>query len=117
MEPIITAKKIELTSRIRSHASHAVNNLGKFFNNIVSAEFILSKEKFRYQAELKLGVYRETISAKGEADDLFAAIDICVDRGKAQLLRYKSKLKDKDPSAITKLSDTSSKPATDAVDD
>ena len=113
MKPKITARNFDLSDRIREHANSEVDGLDRFFNNIVSADLILSKEKINYTAELRLTVYRDLIAAGGEAADLFAAIDVAVDKAKSQLMRYKGKLKEKKPDEVNELSSSLTRPRTD----
>lgn len=116
MEPKVTARNFDMTAKIRSYANDAINGLHKYFNNIVSADMTLTEEKFGHTAELRLTVYRDVLVAKGEAEKLFAAIDQCADKAKTQVLRYKGKLKEKDPEAVNQLETMTTKPSTDDVD-
>ncbi len=116
MKPIITARHFDLSDKIRTHAGESINRLQRFFNNIISSEYFLTQDKKRYTVELKLSVYHDVISARAESHDLFAAIDQSAEKAERQLKRYKGKLKDKDPEAVTELSATNSKPQTDDDD-
>jgi len=118
MEPQITARHLDLTPKIKDHARKALMHLNKFYENIVAEECILSKQKFMHSAEMRVTVYREIISASAENEDLFAAIDQCADKIKAQLNRYKGRLKEKDPTEVTNLATRTARPETDvdAVD-
>ena len=116
MQPRITARHFDLSDKIRTHVDESINRLQRFFNNIISSEYCLTQEKNRFTAELKVSVYHDVISARAESHDLFTAIDQSAEKAERQLKRYKSKLKDKDPEAITELSATNSKPQTDDDD-
>lgn len=116
MEPKVTARNFDMTAKIRSYANDSIDGLNKYFNNIVSADMTLTEEKLGHTSELRLTVYRDVLVAKGEAEKLFAAIDQSVDKAKSQLLRYKGKLKDKDPDAVNQLETATTKPSTDDVD-
>ncbi len=116
MQPRITARHFDLSDKIRIHAGDSINRLQKFFNDIISSEYFLTQNKNRFTVELKLSVYHDVISARAESHDLFAAIDQSADKAERQLKRYKGKLKDKDPVAITELSATSSRPKIDDDD-
>lgn len=116
MKPKITARNFDLSDRIRDHANSEVDALDRYFNNIVSADLILTKEKINYTAELRLTVYRELLVGAAEAADLFAAIDVAVDKCKSQLMRYKGKLKEKKPDAVNELESAVTRPRTDEED-
>lgn len=110
MQPTITARHFDLSPRIRDHAITAVSGLTKFFENIVSGDITITLEKNRYTAEIRLTVYHDLITASATGHDLFPAIDQATDKARAQLLRYKGKLKDRSPEEITELSISRSRP-------
>ena len=109
----ITARNFDLSDRIHEHANKEVGGLERFFNNIVSADLTLTKEKVNYTAEVRLTVYRDVLVATGEASELFPAIDQAVDKAKAQLRKYKGKLKEKKPEEVNELASALARPNTD----
>ncbi|MBD3402708.1 ribosome-associated translation inhibitor RaiA [candidate division GN15 bacterium] len=118
MQKKITARHFDLTPEIREKAEEEMDGLTRFFDNIISAEFILDVERHRRIAELRVKVYKETMSATAETDDMYASIDSAIDKVKAQIKKYKGKLKDKDPNKIGRLQQERTRPSTnpDEVD-
>jgi putative sigma-54 modulation protein len=118
MQKKITARHFDLTPEIREKAEEQMDGLSRFFDNIISSEFILDVERHRRIAELRVKVYKETMSATAETDDMYASIDSAVEKVKGQLKKYKGKLKDKDPGKIEKLAAEMTRPSTnpDEVD-
>ncbi|MCB2230896.1 ribosome-associated translation inhibitor RaiA [bacterium] len=118
MQKKITARHFDLTPEIREKAEEEMDGLSRFFDNIISSEFILDVERHRRIAELRVKVYKEVLSATAETDDMYASIDASIDKVKTQLKKYKGKLKDKDPGKIEKLAEERTRPSTnpDEVD-
>ncbi len=114
----ITARHFDLTPELRARAEEELENLTRFFENIISGEFILDVERHRRIAELKLKVYKDTISAKAESDDMHIAMTQAVDKAKAQLKKYKGKLKEKKVDEISEKAQALTRPKTnvDEVD-
>ena len=116
MQKMVTARHFDLTPEIRAKAEEEMEGLTRFFDNIISAEFILDQERHRRIAELRVKVYKEVIAATGETDDIYTAIDTAVDKAKGRLNKYKDKLKQKDPEAIDRMQQERAKPATNPED-
>jgi putative sigma-54 modulation protein len=118
MQTIITARHFDLTDEMKSHAEGELEGLGRYFDNIISAELILDKERHRRTAELRVKVYKDTLTATGDTDDLYNSIGAAIEKVKAQLKKYKGKLKERRPEEITGMRDSLTKPSTnpDEVD-
>lgn len=113
MQIKVTARHFELTSENRTKAEKALEGLSRYFDNIISAEIILSQEGHRRQAEVHVSVYNQMITGSAEKDDLIQSIDTAVDRAKAQLKKYKEKLRERKPEEITELTQNTTRPETD----
>ncbi|MFC1529409.1 ribosome hibernation-promoting factor, HPF/YfiA family, partial [Gemmatimonadota bacterium] len=81
----------DLTPQVHDHAINAMEGLSKYFDRIIDAQLILTKEKSSWRAETIIGVPGETLTAEGEDDLLFTAIDDATDRAERQLKKYKAK--------------------------
>ena len=114
----ITARHFDLTPEMKERAEQEMEGLTRYFDNIISAEMILDTERHRRTAELKVKVYKETLSGTGDTDDLYNSIAVAVDKVKGQLKKYKGKLKNKRPDEIAETIDSLTRPQTneDEVD-
>ncbi|MEW5795177.1 MAG: ribosome-associated translation inhibitor RaiA [Candidatus Zixiibacteriota bacterium] len=114
----VTARHFDLTPEIRARAEEEMEGLTRFFDRIISAEYVLDAERHRRSAELRVKVHAHMLSAKAETDDIKTAITGASDKIKAQLKKFKGKLKEKDPTEITELTSSITRPETDvdAVD-
>lgn len=109
----ITARHFDLTPQLKQNIEKEVNGLTRYFENIISAEVILDVEKYRQSAEIKVKVYKDTITGKGDSNDMYASIEMAIDKVKTQLKKYKGKLKEKHPDKIDATVKKITKPKTD----
>ncbi len=114
----ITARHFDLTPELKEYVEREIDGLTKFFENIISSEVILDVEKYRQYVEIKLKVYKEVITAKADSDDMYASIEMAIDKVKSRLKKYKGKLKEKYPEQINETVESLTRPETDvdAVD-
>lgn len=91
MQVHITARHINLTDAITNYLTKKVNRLERHFDHLVWANAILWVEKHRHLAELVIHSPLHTLRAKEEATDLYAAIDLLVDKIEKQLKKIKEK--------------------------
>ena len=92
MKVQITARHVEVAPGLRSFMEARVAKLDKFIDGITDVHVIVSAEKFRQIAELKVhgrgGVY---LTATEESDDLKASFQLAVDKVQKQARRQSSK--------------------------
>jgi putative sigma-54 modulation protein len=118
MQTKLTARHFDLTPQIRTKAEEEIEGLKRFYDHIISAEFTLDVEKHRRLAELRVKVSREVLSGTGDSDDMYKSISLAVDKVKAQLIRHKERMKEKDVAQITGTNEALTRPSTnpDEVD-
>ncbi len=95
MDIKITAKGIKLTPAIKEFINTRVGKIENFFDNIVSAQVLISVEKkINQKAEIILHTgSKTTISASAVEDNLYKAIDAAAVKAEAQAKKIKSKAK------------------------
>lgn len=95
MDIKITAKGIKLTPAIKEFINTRVSKIENFFDNIVSAQVLISVEKkINQKAEIILHTgAKTTISASAVEDNLYKAIDAAAVKAEAQAKKIKSKAK------------------------
>ncbi len=114
----ITARHFDLTPQLKENIERELDGLTRYFENIISAEVVLDVEKYRQSAEIKLKVYNQSMTGKADSNDMYASIEMAVDKVKTQLKKYKGKLKEKHPEKIEENVARSTRPKTneDEVD-
>ena len=95
MDIKITAKNIKLTPAIKEYINTRVSKVENFFDNIVSAQVLISVEKkINQKAEIILHTCaKTTISASAVESNLYKAIDAAAVKAEAQAKKIKNKAK------------------------
>ncbi len=95
MDIKITAKNIKLTPAIKEFINTRVSKVENFFDNIVSAQVLISVEKkINQRAEIILHTgAKTTINASAVESNLYKAIDAAAVKAEAQAKKLKNKAK------------------------
>ena len=99
----VSGHHLAVTPAIRKYVSGKLKRIRRHFDHVIDAHVILSVSKIRQKAEVTLHVRGKEIHCESVEDDLYAAIDLLVDKLDRQVLRYKDKRIDKPHDAIKRL--------------
>lgn len=91
----VSGHHLEVTPAIRSYVSAKLERVKRHFDHVIDAHVILSVDKLRQKAEVTLHVRGKDIHCECEEQDLYAAIDLLVDKLDRQVIKYKDKRFDK----------------------
>jgi putative sigma-54 modulation protein len=101
-----TSRHYDLAPALKDYAEGKVQNLKRYFDQIVNANLIFSLEKYRHRVEITLHVNGKDFVSVEESDDMYAAVDKSVDKLETQLRRHKDKIKRrKNQTRATRLGD------------
>ncbi len=95
----VTFRHFNSVPDLRDHAVKGVNKLAKYYDGITRAHVVLAVEKSgvgQRTAEISLGVYRQTLTARETAETHEEAINRCLSQLRRQVLRYKERLRSVD---------------------
>lgn len=95
MQLNITGHHIELTPPLKDYVTEKFTKLERHFDHISNTQVTLSVEKQRQAAEAHLHIAGSEVHSKVEHDDMYAAIDLLVDKLDRQILKYKEKQVDR----------------------
>jgi len=97
MNTSIVGKNIELTEPIKNYAESAFEAIKKYNLDIISANIVVSEsKKGEFGVEFVINVKdKHTVVITQKDKDLYAAIDLALERAKKNLRRYADKIKDK----------------------
>ena len=95
MQVQISSKHMELTPAIEDYATKKIDKFHRFFDQIQQVEMVIDKAKNGYTLEIITDVvHHEPFVATSDHEDLYACIDLGIDRSIRQLKDHKSKLRD-----------------------
>ncbi len=91
----ITAKNIDLTDAIRSYVHKKIGKVKKYFDQVIEVHVVLEVQKNRHIAEVLVDAKGVFLKGLEKSEDLYASIDLAVDKIEKQLIKYKEKLQSK----------------------
>lgn len=94
MQINITGHRIDVTPALRAFTKEKFDKLERHFDNITAINVVFDVEKLRQIAEATILVNKGELHASSESEDLYAAIDILVDKLNRQLTKHKEKFLD-----------------------
>jgi len=95
MQINISSKHMDLTPAIEEYATKKIDKLHRFFDQIQQVDVVIDKAKNGYTLEILTSVvHHEPFIATCDHPDLYACIDLGIDRSIRQLKDHKSRLRD-----------------------
>lgn len=95
MQLNMTGHHIELTPALRDYLDTKLQKLERHFDQIGIVQATLTVEKERQKAEVSMHIKGAQLFADAEHEDMYAAIDLMVDKLDRQLLKHKEKSVDR----------------------
>lgn len=91
MTPQYTGHNVEITDAIRDFTEKKLKRLSPHEDSITHIHFTFNVDKLNQIAEGQVSIPGNTIHAKAEATDLYAAIDNMLDKLLRQLNKHREK--------------------------
>jgi len=91
MQLNISGHHVDVTDAMRSYAADKMRRLERHYDHITNAHVVLSVDKLRQRAEATIHVSGAELFADADNPDLYAAIDLLMDKLDRQLIRHKEK--------------------------
>lgn len=92
MQISITGHHLEVTDSLRAYVETKFQKLERHFDHVTDVHVILGVEKVNKKAEATVHISGATLFAEDHQEDMYAAIDILVDKLDRQLIKHKEKL-------------------------
>ena len=90
----VTFRHLEPTAALKHYAEEKIHKIGKYFSYSLDAHIILAVDsKQRQLAEIELHTHGTMIHGKEQHEDLYAAIDLVIDKIERQVRKQKDKYK------------------------
>ncbi|MCW8925578.1 MAG: ribosome-associated translation inhibitor RaiA [Xanthomonadales bacterium] len=94
MQININGHHVDVTPALRAYVTEKMQKLERHFDKVNSINVILNVEKLQHQAEATVIAAGRTIFAAETAKDMYASIDMLVDKLDRQVRRYKDRITD-----------------------
>ncbi len=95
MQIKLSGHHVEITQALHDYVHDKLERIERHFDNVTSAQIILSVEKLHQRAEATIHVAGTEIFADAIDEDMYAALDALIDKIDRQVKKYKEKLTDK----------------------
>ncbi|MFK8013709.1 MAG: ribosome-associated translation inhibitor RaiA [Marinicellaceae bacterium] len=95
MQIDITGHQIDVTNSMRDYFNSKFERIKRHFDQVINVHAILSVEKLSHKAEATMHINGKTLFAESTQDDLYAAIDLLIDKLDKQVRRHKDKITNK----------------------
>ncbi len=100
MNIVVSGKHIELTDALKGYAHEKFSKLETFFDHILRVDVTLTVEdtkakEERYTCDVTVSANGMVLPAKVTAVDLYASIDLCLEKIERQIKRFNEKLKER----------------------
>ncbi|KFZ38859.1 ribosome hibernation promoting factor HPF [Shewanella mangrovi] len=92
MQINLAGKHLEITDSLRHYVDSKFAKLERHFEQINNVHIVLTVEKALQIAEAKLNLSGGEVFATSQHDDMYAAIDILIDKLDRQVIKHKEKL-------------------------
>jgi putative sigma-54 modulation protein len=90
----VTGHHIEVTVALRGYLEKKLDRIARHFDQVIDVHCVLTVEKLRQKAEATLHVSGNAIHADATEEDMYAAIDLLMDKLDRCVKKHKEKLTD-----------------------
>lgn len=94
MRKNISGHHVEVSESLRKYIDDKMSRIERHFDHVVDVKIVLAVEKLRHKAEATIGVAGNNLHAESEHEDMYAAIDLMIDKLDRQIRKHKEKVTD-----------------------
>lgn len=91
MQVNISGHQLDVTDALRDYVGEKLSRLERHFDKITNVQVIMEVEKLKQKIEATLRIAGGEIVANAEHEDMYAAIDLLIDKLDRQLIKHKEK--------------------------
>lgn len=97
MQASVTFRHMEPSDALKSYVYDRTSRLTKYIDRPLEAQVTLKVEKFRQIAEVVINTNGIRIAGQESHEDMYAAIDLVMDKIERQVKKYKDKIRQHKP--------------------
>jgi putative sigma-54 modulation protein len=100
MNMSVSGHHVEITPAIRDYVTAKLQRITRHFDHVIDVNVILTVEKLRHKAEVNVHLSGKDVYVEADDENMYAAIDLLIDKLDRQVLKHKRKLRDHGHDAI-----------------
>ncbi len=93
MQTTVTFKNLEPSDNLKEYVTSKLNRFDKLLDNPAEAHVVLSVEKIRHIAEIRLNGDRLNLVCREQSNDMYSSIDLALDKLEKQIKKHKEKIR------------------------
>jgi len=94
MNLTISGHHLDVSPALRDYVTQKLERITRHFDKVIDVKVFLSVDKLVQKAEINIHLPGKEIHAQADDQDLYAAIDMLIDKLDRQVLKHKDKQKD-----------------------
>jgi putative sigma-54 modulation protein len=94
MQVSVTFRQLEPSEALRSYVTDRLKKFKRYLEGPLEAHVVLGLEKFRHLADVSINSNGRLIKGREENVDMYAAIDLVMDKIDMQLRKHREKLRE-----------------------
>ena len=87
----VSGHHVEVTQAIREYVLSKLERIQRHFDHVIEMNVILSVQKLRQKAEISVHLPGKDIHVESDDADMYAAIDLMMDKLDRQVIKHKQK--------------------------
>ncbi|MFH1043547.1 MAG: ribosome-associated translation inhibitor RaiA [Pseudomonadota bacterium] len=87
----VSGHHVEVTQAIRDYVMSKLGRIKRHSDQVIDVNVILSVQKMRQKAEISVHIPGKDIHVESDDEDLYAAIDLLMDKLDRQIVKHKDK--------------------------
>ncbi len=87
----VSGHHIEVTQAIRDYVVSKLGRIKRHFDQVIDVNVTLSVQKTRQKAEISVHLPGKDVHVESDDEDLYAAIDLMMDKLDRQIIKHKDK--------------------------
>lgn len=88
----ISGRRLDVTPAIREYVTNKLARVLRHFDHVIDTQVMLSVEPLRHKAEITMHLSGKDIHCEAVDENLYAAIDLLIDKLDRQVIKHKDKL-------------------------
>lgn len=92
MRLAVRGKNIDVTDALKDHVQKRIGKIDKYFDADTDAQVTLTVERGLHKVEVTAGVNGLLLRAEEGTGDMYASIDLVVDKLERQIAKYKTRI-------------------------